>query len=253
MRLLTWNVNGIRALAKKGLEQILDYLGADIVCFQETKATEDQIELNEDLYPYQYAFSAQKKGYSGVMIASQYEATRVVKGIGIEEFDAEGRVITAYFGNFAVVCVYVPNSQDGLKRIDYRMRFDEAFGEYLRSIDVPVLVCGDFNVARTAQDIWDEADGIGSAGYSEQEKNSFEKNYLSTFEDVYRKLKPEGHDYSWWSYKSGGRARNEGWRIDYWLVSKDLLDKVQDIKILGDVFGSDHCPVMLNIRLKPES
>lgn len=252
MELLTWNVNGIRALARKGLEQMLDYLNADIVCFQEIKATEDQIELNPDLYPYQYVNSAVKKGYSGTMIASRMEAKKVVRGIGIEEFDQEGRVITAYFEHFAVVCVYVPNSQENLKRIDYRLRFDKAFTDYLRSIDLPLLVCGDFNVARTAQDIWDEADGEGSAGYSEQERNSFETNYLSHLADVYRVLKPEGRDYSWWSYQKRSRDRNAGWRIDYWLASRDLMDKVEDIEILGDLYGSDHCPVLITIDLPEE-
>ena len=249
MQLLTWNVNGIRAVARKGLEQILDFLGADIVCFQEIKATEDQIDLDEGLYPYQYVNSAQKKGYSGVMIASQIEANKVVKGIGIEEYDAEGRVITAYFDDFALVNVYLPNSQDGLKRIDYRMGFDQAFTDYLRSIELPVLVCGDFNVARSAKDIWDENDGLNSAGYSEQEKSSFETRYLSDFVDVYRTLHPDGEDYSWWSYKSRGRERNAGWRIDYWLASPILMDKVKSIDILSDVFGSDHCPVMLDIKI----
>lgn len=248
MKLLTWNVNGIRAASRKGLEQILEFIDADIVCFQEIKATKDQIELNEALYPYQYVNSAQKKGYSGTMIASREEAKKVVYGIGDERFDCEGRVLTAYFEQFTVVTVYVPNSQDALKRIDYRMEFDQAFTDYLHTIEGPLLICGDMNVARTAMDIWDENDGIGSAGYSDQERNSFETRYLSEYEDVYRLVHPQGQAYSWWSYKSRARERNAGWRIDYWLASKDLLPQIEDIEIMADVYGSDHCPVLLTLK-----
>lgn len=250
MRLITWNVNGIRAVMKKGLEQILDYLDADIVCFQETKAQPDQIELSKDLYPYQYAFSAKRKGYSGTMIASRIEPAAVTYGIGMEEHDQEGRVITAEFPDFYLVTVYTPNSGEGLKRLDYRAEWDRVFAAYIGSLNKPVLVCGDFNVARSPLDIWDEADGLNTAGYTQVEKQGFEEGLQPIVLDVFRALYPEKRQYSWWSYYSRGRERNQGWRIDYWLASPMLLDKVRSCTILDDVYGSDHCPVELDIDLK---
>lgn len=247
MKLLTWNLNGYRAVQKKGLEQILSLLDAQIVCFQETKAQPDQIEMDEYLYPNVYINSAVKKGYSGTMIASLEPAEKVVYGLGIEELDQEGRVITAYFKDFALVTVYTPNSQNALKRLDFRQQWDEAFAAYCKSIDRPVLICGDMNIARGPLDIWDEKDGIGAAGYSPEERNNFENYLMDEFVDVFRELYPQKRQYSWWNYKTRGRARNEGWRIDYWLASKELLPKVKSIQILDDVFGSDHCPVMLDI------
>lgn len=249
LRLLTWNVNGIRAVMKKGLEQILDYLDADIVCFQETKAQPDQIDLSTDLYPYQYANSAVKKGYSGTLIASRIEPINVTYGMGIEEHDQEGRVIAAEFENFVLVDVYTPNSGENLKRLEYRQAWDKAFGQYIASFTKPVLLCGDFNVARTEMDIWDESDGIGSAGYSNEEREGFEQNLASQLSDAWRVLHPAEREYTWWSYYSRGRERNRGWRIDYWLVSPSLMDKVKDVEILSDVFGSDHCPVLLEINV----
>ncbi len=250
MRLLTWNINGYRAVAKKGLEQILDYIDADIVCFQEIKAMPEQIDLNEGLYPYQYINSAKRKGYSGTMIASRTEPEKVVYGIGNEELDGEGRVVTVYYPDFALVDVYTPNSQDGLKRIDFRMAWDQAFKDYVCSIDRPVLICGDMNVARTPLDIWDEKDGLGSAGYSDQEKSGMEALLNAGFVDLFRQLYPEKREYTWWSYYSRGRERDQGWRIDYWLASKSIANKAKSVEILGDVFGSDHCPVLLTIDFK---
>ncbi|MBF0578601.1 exodeoxyribonuclease III [Erysipelotrichaceae bacterium RD49] len=247
MKLLTWNLNGYRAVQKKGLEQILSLLDAQIACFQETKAQPDQIEMDEYLYPYVYVNSAVKKGYSGTMIACLEPAQKVVYGLGIEELDQEGRVITAYFKDFALVTVYTPNSQNALKRLDFRQQWDEAFAAYCKSIDRPVLICGDMNIARGPLDIWDEKDGIGAAGYSDEERSNFENYLMDEFVDVFRELYPQKRQYSWWNYKTRGRARNEGWRIDYWLASKELLPKIQSIQILDDVFGSDHCPVMLDI------
>ncbi len=252
MRLITWNVNGIRAVMKKGLEQMLDYLDADIVCFQETKAQPDQIELSEDLYPYQYANSAVRKGYSGTLIASRIEPLSVVFGIGVEEHDTEGRVITAEFPEFYLVDVYVPNAGEGLRRLDYRVSWDQAFGAYVASLNEkkPVLLCGDFNVARTPQDIWDQGEGEeGTAGYTPQEREGFEKNLLSFLSDSFRVLHPQSDQYTWWSYYSRGRERNQGWRIDYWLVSPRFMNHVRDVRILDDVYGSDHCPVELEISL----
>lgn len=210
----------------------------------------DQIDLNDALYPYQYINSAKRKGYSGTMIASRTEPEKVVYGIGREDLDQEGRVITAYYPQFALVTVYTPNSQENLKRIDFRMEWDKAFKDYVCSIDRPVLICGDMNVARGPLDIWDEADGLGSAGYSDQEKAGMESLLNAGFVDLYRQLYPEKQEYTWWSYYSRGRESDEGWRIDYWLASKSIADKAGSVEILGDVYGSDHCPVLLTIDLK---
>lgn len=251
MRLITWNVNGIRAVMKKGFEQILDYLDADIVCLQETKAQPDQIELDEGLYPYQYINSARRKGYSGTLIASRIEPINVTYGIGIEEHDQEGRVITAEFEMFYLITVYTPNSGEGLKRLEYRQKWDEDFAKYVAGLESkkPVVLCGDLNVARGPLDIWDESDGINSAGYTKEEREGFETKLHPILEDAYRALYPDKTGYTWWSYYSRGREKNRGWRIDYWLVSPVLMPKVRSVDILDDVFGSDHCPVELDIDL----
>lgn len=247
MRLITWNVNGIRAVQKKGLEQILDYLDADIVCFQETKAQPDQIELNEDLYPVQIVNSAERKGYSGTMIASRMEPEEVHYGIGVDEFDHEGRVITARFAEFTLVNVYVPNSGDGLKRLEYRQKWDEAFSRYVKSIEGPVLLCGDLNVAPTALDYDPVYEGERSSGLTPEERCGYELGLGSFLQDAFRVLYPEERKYSWWSYYDRGRERGQGWRIDQWMVSDDLMVKVRDCRILDDVYGSDYCPVELDI------
>lgn len=252
MKLLTWNVNGFRAVMKKGLEQILDMIDADIVCFQEIKAMPEQIELNEDLYPYQYINSAVRKGYSGTMIASRYEAEKVVYGLGIEELDQEGRVITCYFKDFALVTVYTPNSQAGLKRLDFRQKWDRAFADYCKSIDRPVLICGDLNVARGELDVYDVNDAANSAGFSIEERQDFENELMPAFVDLFRMLYPEKRQYSWWAYYGRDRGSNEGWRIDYWLASPSIANKVEDVEIMEDVYGSDHCPVLLDIDLDAE-
>lgn len=251
MKLITWNVNGIRAVMKKGLEQMLDFLDADIVCFQETKAQPDQIELDEDLYPFQYANSAVKKGYSGTLIASRVEPLNVTYGLGIEEHDQEGRVITAEFDDFYLVNVYTPNSGEGLKRLGYREEWDKVFSSHIDALNEkkPVLLCGDFNVARNPEDIWDG--GVletGTAGFTDEERQGFENGLMKNMTDSWRVLHPEDRQYTWWSYYSRGRERNQGWRIDYWLVSPRFMDRVEDVRILDDVFGSDHCPVELDIR-----
>lgn len=250
-RLLTWNVNGIRAVMKKGFEQILDFLDADVICLQETKAQPDQIELSEDLYPYQYINSAKRKGYSGTLIASRTEPLSVQYGIGQEEHDQEGRVLSAEFEDFFLVDVYTPNSGEGLKRLDYRAQWDQVFADFIESLQKkkPVLICGDFNVARSALDIWDEADGVNAAGYTQTEKDGFESRLMPIVKDVFRELYPEKRQYSWWSYYSRGREQNRGWRIDYWLASPSLMPHIQDIEILDTVYGSDHCPVMLETDL----
>lgn len=250
-RLLTWNINGYRAILNKGLEQILDVLDADIVCFQETKAQPEQIELDEELYPYQYKYSANKKGYSGTMIASRIEPLSVHYGLGVDEMDTEGRVIRLEFEHCNVITVYTPNTQGNLKRKDFRQQWDQAFYEYLSSLEKPFMLCGDLNVARTALDIWDEKDGLNQAGYTEFEKEGLNR-HLSLSKDVFRELYPQKRQYTWWSYYSRGRERNEGWRIDYWLVSNSLFDEVEDITIYDDIYGSDHCPVLLEMRMDIE-
>lgn len=248
MRLVTWNVNGLRAVMKKGFEEIMATLDPDVVCLQETKAQADQIEVDEGLYPYQYVNCAKRKGYSGTMILSLTEPEKVTYGIGQEKHDGEGRVITADMGSLYLVDVYVPNSGEGLKRLDYRLDWDKAFSAYLKGLDKPVLLCGDLNVARSALDVYDEQAVSAFAGYTPQERESFETNFLDHFVDVYRTLHPEDREYTWWSYYSRGREKNEGERIDYWLASPELMDRIKGIRILDDIFGSDHCPVELEIE-----
>lgn len=252
LRLVTWNVNGIRSVMKKGFEEIAASLDPDFFCLQEIKAMPDQVEIDDYLYPYRYINSAKRKGYSGTMIMTRYEAKSVSYGLGDFLEDDEGRVITLEYDNYYVVTVYTPNSKDQLARLDYRMKWDEAFGKYIASLNEkkPVLLCGDFNVARGPKDIWDEADGIGSAGYSDEERNGFENNLLTFMSDAWRYLYPDTTDkYTWWSYVKRGRDKNRGWRIDYWLVSKQVEDKIKDVVIYDDIYGSDHCPVELDIDL----
>lgn len=249
MKLISWNVNGIRAVLTKGFLEVLDLLDADIVCIQETKAQPDQIEIDESLYPYQYKFSAHRRGYSGTAILSRIEPLNVTYGIGKEEHDNEGRVITAEFDKFNLVTVYTPNSGDGLKRLDYRLEWDKAFREYILSLEKPVLVCGDLNVANEEIDIKNPKTNRRNAGFTDEERNSFKENLLTILKDSYRTLYPEKVEYSWWSYRFRAREKNAGWRIDYWLVDERLMDKVEDSKILTDVYGSDHCPVELDINI----
>ena len=251
MRLVTWNVNGIRAIMKKGFEDIMATLDPDIVCLQETKAQADQIEVDESLYPYQYINSAKRKGYSGTMIMGLDEPINVMYGIQDPVHDTEGRVITAEYDKFYLVDVYVPNSGEGLKRLDYRMEWDQAFSAYLKKLSEkkPLLVCGDFNIARTAQDVYDEAAVSGFSGYTPEERSSFEAHFTPFLVDAYRALHPDKNGYSWWNYYSRGRERGQGMRIDYWLVSPELMDKVRSVTILDDIYGSDHCPVELDIDL----
>lgn len=249
MRLVTWNVNGLRAVLKKGFEDIMAALDPDVVCLQETKAQADQIEVDEGLFPWQYVNCAERKGYSGTMILSLVEPAMVTAGIGAEEHDGEGRVLTADMGSFYLVNVYIPNSGDGLKRLEYRLEWDRAFSAWLRRLEEtkPVLACGDFNVARTELDVWDEEAAASAAGYTLHERESFQQNFLSHFVDVFRTLHPDERQYTWWSYYSRGRERNQGERIDYWLASPKLMDRIRDIRIRDDIFGSDHCPVEIEL------
>lgn len=226
-------------------------LDPDFLCIQETKAQPDQIELDEAFYPYIYINSAKRKGYSGTMILSKYEPLSVQYGIGEPEHDLEGRVITLEYPAFYVITVYTPNAGEGLKRLEYREKWDIAFASFVKSLKKPVLLCGDFNVARGPLDIWDEKDGENSGGYTLQERAGFENGLMPLVRDAYRELYPEKNDqFTWWSYYSRGRERNRGWRIDYWLVSDCLMEKVEDVKIYDDIYGSDHCPVELEIDLE---
>lgn len=249
MKLISWNVNGIRAAMKKGFTDVLDELDADFVCIQETKAQPEQIELYTDNYPYLYTNSAKRKGYSGTMILCKKEPLSVKYGMDIHEFDDEGRVITLEYPEFYLVTVYVPTSGDGLMRLDYRLAWDEAFGNHLKSLDKPVMVCGDFNVANNEIDVPYPDMMQGTAGLSDEERERFKENLLSSLVDTYRVLHPETVQYSWWSYRGQARENNIGMRLDYWLVSNDLKDKIVDSKILDDIYGSDHCPIMLDIDL----
>lgn len=249
MKLISWNVNGIRACINKGFIDIVDALDADVFCLQETKAQPEQIEISKELYPYQYAYSAIRKGYSGTMILSRKEPLSVSYGLQIEEHDKEGRVITAEFEDFYLVTVYTPNSGDGLKRLEYRMEWDKAFSSYIRSLNKPVVICGDLNVANEEIDIKNPKTNRRNAGFTDEERESFKTNLLPHVKDTFRTLYPDKVEYSWWSYRFNARKNNAGWRIDYWLVSPELMEKVEDSKILTDIYGSDHCPIELDIAL----
>ena len=249
MKCISWNVNGIRAIMKKGFTDVLNHLNVDFVCIQETKAQPEQIELCTDNYPYHYINSAKRKGYSGTMILCKKEPLSVKYGMDIPEFDDEGRIITLEYPEFYLVTVYTPTSGDGLMRLDYRLAWDKAFGDYLKSLDKPVMICGDFNVANDAVDVRYPMMFKGSAGFSDEERISFRKNLLNNFIDTYRALYPTKIQYSWWSYRGGARQNNVGMRLDYWLISPELKDKVKSSRILTNILGSDHCPITLDIDL----
>ena len=248
MRFISWNVNGVRSVLQKGFVDILHTLDADVFCIQETKAQPEQIEVDTEMYPYQYINSAVRKGYSGTMVFSKTEPLSVRYGIGIEEHDQEGRVITCEFDEYYVLTVYTPNSGDGLKRLEYRMEWDKAFSQYVASLDKPVFICGDLNVANEEIDLKNPKTNHKNAGFTDEERNSFKENLLTQFKDSFRTLYPEKIEYSWWSYRFNSRAKNAGWRIDYWLVPEKMMDRVVDSKILTDIYGSDHCPVELEIK-----
>ena len=248
MRFISWNVNGVRSVLQKGFVDILHTLDADVFCIQETKAQPEQIEVDTEMYPYQYINSAVRKGYSGTMVFSKTEPLSVRYGIGIEEHDQEGRVITCEFDEYYVLTVYTPNSGDGLKRLEYRMEWDKAFSQYVASLDKPVFICGDLNVANEEIDLKNPKTNHKNAGFTDEERKSFKENLLTQFKDSFRTLYPEKIEYSWWSYRFNSRAKNAGWRIDYWLVPEKMMDRVVDSKILTDIYGSDHCPVELEIK-----
>ena len=247
MRLVTWNVNGLRACLGKGFLDFFHQADADVFCLQETKLQPHQIQL--ELPGYQiYWNSAEKKGYSGTAIFTRVEPINVTYGIGVEEHDHEGRVITAEFDGFYLVCCYTPNAQNELARIDYRMKWEDDFRAYLMALDEkkPVVLCGDLNVAHEEIDLKNPKTNRGNAGFSDQERGQMTTLLSSGFTDSFRALYPEREGaYTWWSYRFNARKNNAGWRIDYFIVSDRLMPRVRDQIIRSDVTGSDHCPVEL--------
>ena len=251
MRFLSWNVNGLRACVKRGFEESFHNLDADFFCLQETKLQPGQIELDLPGYE-QFWCSAEKKGYSGTAIFARHKPLSVRYNLGIPEHDTEGRVITLEYENFWLVTVYTPNAQDGLKRIDYRMAWDDAFRAYLLELDKtkPVIVCGDLNVAHQEIDLKNPKTNRGNAGFSDEERSKFTELLDAGFTDTFRRLYPDlTGAYSWWSYRFNARANNAGWRIDYFLVSDRVADRIESAFICADIEGSDHCPVGLEITL----
>lgn len=250
MRFISWNVNGLRACVDKGFMDFLREADPDVMCLQETKLQEGQIQLELPGY-YQYWNYAEKKGYSGTAIFTKTEPERVSCGIGIEEHDHEGRVITAEFKDFYLVTVYTPNAQEELKRLAYRVQWEADFRAYLKELDQtkPVIVCGDMNVAHKEIDLKNPKTNRKSAGFTEEERGCFTSLLESGFIDTFRYFYPEQEGiYSWWSYRFQARAKNAGWRIDYFLASEKLSERLLDASIHTQVMGSDHCPVELDLR-----
>lgn len=249
MKLISWNVNGLRACIKKGFYDFFKEIDADIFCVQETKMQQGQIEVIVDGYE-QYWNSAVKKGYSGTAVFTRLKPISVAYNIGIEEHGNEGRVITLEFEDFYLVNVYTPNAQRGLERIEYRMAWDDAFREYVSKLDEkkPVIICGDLNVAHNEIDLKNAKSNIGNAGFSYEERGKFEELLDAGFTDSFRHLYPDVTGaYTWWSYMFSARENNAGWRIDYFLTSNRIADKIKDSVICPDVMGSDHCPVGIEL------
>ena len=250
MKFISWNVNGIRACVQKGFVDFFKEADADIFCLQETKMQEGQLVLDLPEY-HQYWNSAVKKGYSGTAIFTKKEPLSVTYGLGIEEHDQEGRVITLEFEDFYFITVYTPNSQSELARLDYRMKWEEDFLTYLKKLEEtkPVIFCGDLNVAHTEIDLKNPKTNRKNAGFTDEERQKFTELLNAGFVDTFRYFYPEQTGiYSWWSYRFSARAKNAGWRIDYFCVSESLKDRLEDAKILTDIMGSDHCPVELDIK-----
>lgn len=250
MKLISWNVNGIRACVKNGFLDFFEKENADIFCLQETKVQEDQIPFNLEGY-YQYWNFAQKKGYSGTAIFTKSEPMKIIYGIGRDEHDKEGRVITLEFEKHYVVTVYTPNSQRGLARLEYRMSWEEEFLKFIKDLEKnkPVIFCGDLNVAHQEIDLKNPSSNKKNAGFTMEERNKFGEIIKSGFIDSFRYFYPDKiHAYTWWSYMFNARANNAGWRIDYFCVSKMLKDRLKAAVIYNDVMGSDHCPIGLEIE-----
>lgn len=251
MKLISWNVNGLRACAGKGFEESFKALDADFFCLQETKMQAGQLDLVFSGYESYWNY-ADKKGYSGTAIYTKQKPLNVSYGIGIDEHDHEGRVITLEMENFFLVTVYTPNSQDGLKRLDYRMKWEDDFQAYLKGLDEkkPVIVCGDMNVAHEEIDLKNPKTNRKNAGFTDEEREKFSQLLEKGFVDTFRYFYPDKTEaYSWWSYRFHAREKNAGWRIDYFVVSERLADKLEGASIHNEVYGSDHCPVELTIDL----
>ena len=250
MKFISWNVNGFRACLTKGFEEFFKEVDADFFCIQETKMQPGQAEFETPDY-HQYWYSAEKKGYSGTAIFAKKEPISVSYGLGIEEHDHEGRAITLEYKDFYLLCVYTPNSQRELARLSYRMEWEDALREYMKALDSkkPVIYCGDLNVAHEEIDLKNPKTNHFSAGFSDEERGKFTELLNAGFKDTFRSLYPEKVQYSWWSYMYGARAKNVGWRIDYFVVSDRLLYKVKDSFILNEIMGSDHCPVGIEIDI----
>ena len=251
MKCISWNVNGLRACVTKGFEDYFHTMDADFFCLQETKLQAGQIDLSLPGY-HQFWNYAQKKGYSGTAIFAKQEPLSVIYGVGVEELDTEGRLITLEYPDFYIATCYTPNAQDKLARIDHRLKWDEAFRNHLKRLDEtkPVIVCGDLNVAHKEIDLKNPASNRGNAGFSDEERESFTKTLDAGFTDTFRHLNPDATGiYSWWSYRFNARKNNAGWRIDYFLVSDRIADRITAAPIYTDVFGSDHCPVGLELDM----
>ena len=251
IKLISWNVNGLRACCDKGFRDIFTQLDADFFCLQETKMQEGQLDLSFEGYTSYWNY-AEKKGYSGTAIFTKHQPLQVTYGLGIDEHDHEGRVITLEMEKFFLVTVYTPNSQDGLKRLDYRMIWDDDFRAYLQKLDQskPVLVCGDLNVAHKEIDLKNPKTNRMNAGFTDQEREKFQLLLDAGFIDTFRYFYPEQTNiYSWWSYRFKAREKNAGWRIDYFLASASLTDKLKEAKIHTEIFGSDHCPVEVTVEI----
>ena len=250
MKLISWNVNGLRAVFNKGFEDIFKEINANIFCIQETKMQEGQLELNFNEYNI-YLNSAVRKGYSGTAVFTKQKPITITKGIGIEKHDTEGRVLTLEFEKFYLVNCYTPNSQRELTRLEYRVEWEKDFRNYLKKLDSikPVILCGDLNVAHEEIDLKNPKSNRGNAGFTDEERVEMTNLLNSGFVDSFRYLYPEKTDsYSWWSYMGRAREKNVGWRIDYFIVSEKIKENIVDAKIHPEIFGSDHCPVKLEIN-----
>lgn len=250
MKFISWNVNGFRACLNKGFEEFFKEEDADFFCIQETKMQPDQADFKPDGY-FQYWYSAEKKGYSGTAIFAKHEPISVWYGLDIDKHDHEGRAITLEYENFYLLCVYTPNSQRELARLDYRQEWEDDLREYIKSLDStkPVIYCGDLNVAHEEIDLKNPKTNHHSAGFTDEERNKFTELLNSGFSDTFRTLYPEKIEYSWWSYMFHAREKNVGWRIDYFVVSDRIMPKVKDSKIYTRIMGSDHCPVGIEIDI----
>lgn len=250
MKFISWNVNGLRAVYQKGFEDTFKTLDADFFCLQETKMQAGQLDVHFDGYESYWNY-ADKKGYSGTAIFTKHHPINVSYGLGIDEHDHEGRVITLEMDRFFLVVVYTPNSQDELRRLDYRMTWEDAFRNYLLKLNEqkPVIVCGDMNVAHEEIDIKNPKTNRRNAGFTDEEREKFTVLLNAGFIDTFRHLYPDTVTYSWWSYRFQARQKNAGWRIDYFLTSKSLEPQIKDAKIHTDIFGSDHCPVELDLDI----